>query len=202
MVIALAATSFTRSLFTTPSPKYDDFLVGNAAYNPSSFESIATVTATGSSTTTLSLTSIPSTYKSLQVRFNYASVSNAGATVGITYNGVTSSSYVYHYLTGAQGSVQPGAQSATTSFSPQGALNAVRTTYPHVGILDIIDYASTSKNKTSRVFFGRDENTTNTGEVSLVSNLFLSTSAISSITFTIDSDAFAAGSTIALYGIN
>lgn len=174
---------------------------GNSAYIPSSFESIATVTATGSSTTALSFTSIPSTYKSLQLRFSYAITSNSGATVGVTYNGVTTSSYVYHFLTGAQGSAQAGSQTAATSFNPQGALNAARMTYPHVGILDIIDYASTSKNKTTKILFGRDENTTNTGEISLVSSLFLSTSAISSISFTLDSDAFAAGSTIALYGV-
>ena len=45
----------------------DSLLAGNAAYNPSSFESIATVTLGSSGAVTFS--SIPSTYKALQLRF-------------------------------------------------------------------------------------------------------------------------------------
>jgi len=73
------------------------------------------------------------------------------------------------------------------------------TTYG-VMILDIIDYTSTSKYKTLRMVSGGDVNGTG-GVVSLDSALWLSTSAITSLTIKADYTAFASGTTFALYGI-
>ena len=48
--------------------KSGSLLVGNEYYNPTEFESIATVTVGSGGSSTISFTSIPGTYKHLQVR--------------------------------------------------------------------------------------------------------------------------------------
>ena len=70
-------------------------------YNQSDYESIATVTLS-SSQSSISFTSIPSTYKHLQVRgILRGDRANTGEIVGVQYNGdTTSANYVSHRLTG------------------------------------------------------------------------------------------------------
>lgn len=194
----MAATSFTRSLFTTPSPKYDDFLVGNAAYNPSSFESIATFSPT--SGTSISFTSIPSTYKSLQIRS--VGFGSSGGGMNMQFNSDTATNYIRHTLYGDGSTVTAGANTGQTSIFFNGRVTPLSTTYGEASIIDIVDYANTSKNKTVRIFSGADNNgTAGAQEVDLFSGLWLSTAAISTITINISAGAFATGSSIALYGI-
>jgi hypothetical protein len=66
-------------------------------------------------------------------------------------------------------------------------------------IIDIQDYSSTSKNKTVRTFSGVDFN--GSGSVNLYSSLWMSTSAISSLTLTSNTGEFSTNTTFALYGI-
>lgn len=74
------------------------------------------------------------------------------------------------------------------------------STIPSVAIIDIVDYASTTKNKTIRTVTGCDANGGASGsDVSLRSGLFPSTSAVTSIT--INCTAMGTGTVIALYGI-
>jgi hypothetical protein len=68
-----------------------------------------------------------------------------------------------------------------------------------VSVVDILDYANTSKNKTTRALAGQERNST--GVVNFWSSLWMSTSAINSITIVPDSSTFRAGSKFALYGI-
>jgi hypothetical protein len=67
------------------------------------------------------------------------------------------------------------------------------------GILDIHDYTSTTKNKTFRSITGRDNN--GSGQITLYSGLWLSTSAITSISLNTSGSNFTTASTFALYGI-
>ena len=170
-----------------------------------SYESIASATAT-SGQSFIEFTSIPSTYTHLQIR-GIAQDTNTGAnqavSMNIRFNGDTASNYAIHELRGdgtsatAQGSASYGSPlvynsqwRTTTASNIYGAL-----------ILDIHDYASTTKNKTVRYFSGADGNTGNTdSRLSLGSALWMSTSAITTIRI-IPFIAFAAGSTFALYGI-
>ena len=80
--------------------------------------------------------------------------------------------------------------------------SATATTSMMSGVLiDIQDYASTTKYKTVRSFSGMDGNAADTQYVvTLRSNLWLSTSAITSITL-IPATAFTTSTTFALYGI-
>jgi len=63
----MAITSIKTGSSFTNLVKYNDFLGPNSAYIPTSYESIASATGTGSSNT-ITLSSIPSTYKHLQLR--------------------------------------------------------------------------------------------------------------------------------------
>ena len=161
---------------------------------PSSFESIATVNPTG---TTFSFTSIPSTYKSLQLRW----VARAGsANIPMKINSDAGSNYAYHFLWGDGTTVSP--QSAASSNNPiilRGS--ALASPYLACGIMDFIDYSSTSKYKTIKVFNGEDSNAANVTWITLGSYLWMSTSAITTLTFTTDDGSSFAASTFALYGI-
>jgi len=67
------------------------------------------------------------------------------------------------------------------------------------GIVDILDYANTTTNKTVRVLSGSDYN--GSGEFAFTSGALLSTSAVTSLLFYIDSLTIAQYSSFALYGI-
>jgi len=173
--------------------------------NPASFESIATVTAVGGETS-LSFTSIPSTYKSLQIRSIVRS-SRALNTIGgctIYFNSDTASNYASHTLSGNGATVTVPGNSGYPGLGGSGWLSLPfgNTTANTFGaqIMDIHNYASTTQNKTVRAFTGADTNST-TGVVALVSGLWASTSAITSITFDSSGNPYAAGTTFALYGI-
>jgi hypothetical protein len=207
----MAITSIKTGSSFTNLIKYDSFLAGNTAFNPSSFESIATVTGTGSAGS-LTFSSIPSTYKHLQIRGIYKDTSTTAwaplsvATL-IRFNGVATASYISHWLYG-NGSTVLASTNGTgdTYIYVRGTYMSSNATYANMTgtmILDIADYASTTKNKTVRYVAGNDANgngTTNSISA-LGSGLFIDTTAISSITIYPADTAFATTSTFALYGI-
>jgi hypothetical protein len=163
-----------------------------------SFESIATATGTGSSGV-ITFSSIPSTYKFLQIRMNLLM---NGDHIDLTFNGDTGSNYTEHYLGGDGGTVYAGvaAGNPSTRIYLNGAFKAPSLTHPYVGILDIHDYASTTRNKTIRYFGGINTNQSS-GEIILNSGSYMSTSAITSITMTNPSVNFSTNTKISLYGI-
>jgi len=160
-------------------------------------ELISTISAGGSSTLTFS--SIPSTYKHLQIR------STAKSTAGFNYlqmrfNGDSGSNYGIHRLYRA-GSTPVSTSSLTQTdirlnmaISESGEANAFSPM-----ILDILDYSNTSKNTTIRALSGqKDWNI----EVDFTSGLWLNTAAISSITIFTGATNMASGTRFSLYGVN
>lgn len=164
-----------------------------------SFESIATATASGG-TSTVTFSSIPSTYKSLQIRAVATGIDNAGGSgnISMRFNSDGTSSYNRHALYG-NGTTATATGSAASSITVSNWGNTMALSYPTVLIIDVVDYADTTKNKTSRTLSGIDSNGTLTGEISLSSGLWRSTAAISSISFI--SSGYYAGTTFSLYGI-
>lgn len=166
------------------------------------YESIATVNGTGASST-VTFSSIPSTYKHLQIR--WIAKDTTGTTVAnlrITCNGITGTSYAFHQLYG-DGSVVTATGNASAAYSNAGVIRSTATAdVMSAGIIDIHDYASTTKNKTFRCFSGSDANTGTTADrVYLVSGLLMSTNAISSIDLITTGTFFTTTSTFSLYGI-
>lgn len=163
-----------------------------------SYDSIATATPTSGSVT---FSSIPQTYRHLQVRAMWRSI-NASVADGfiMRFNGTTST-YASHWLQG---------DGATATMNSQTGNNAMRFTQAPganagsnvfgVAIIDIYDYANTNKNKTAKFLAGFDN--AGSGQVALDSGLWVNTAAVNSITFFPNlSNDFAAGTHIALYGI-
>jgi hypothetical protein len=206
----MAVTSFKRSLYSSTPDKYYSFLAGNDYYIPPSFESIATATGTGSSAT-ITFNSIPSTYKSLQIRFMAKSTDTSAATVynyRITFNGDVASNYARHYLNGNGATVvSTGSGSATEigpGYTPIPNSGSGLASMMGIGIVDIDDYTSSTKNKTVRVTTGTDLNRTTapTGTVIAHSGLWFATpAAITSITFVVTTGFWTTDSTFALYGV-
>ena len=163
-----------------------------------SYESISTVTASGGESS-LSFSSIPSTYKHLQIRMSNIKF-QADQDIKITFNSTGGTSYATHFLqgNGSSASAGGGGDKAYWEIMYIGNTNVTETN-PAAAVLDILDYADTNKYKTSRILWGGDYN--GSGKISLDSCLFKSTSAISTITFAPFSTNFTAGCTFALYGI-
>jgi hypothetical protein len=169
------------------------------------FESIATVTGNGT-VATYTFSSIPATYQHLQIRISALKSAVTAEELRLRLNGDTGTNYVRRYISGYN--LTPSESSATGQTYIQLANNVtgnadMSTTYPTIAITDIHDYASTTKNKTIRGVGGIDQNTATNSEIDLISGLWLNTSAINSVTVFMHQVGanFAAGTTIALYGI-
>jgi hypothetical protein len=161
-----------------------------------SYESIATSTVTGTNTITFS--SIPSTYKHLQIRA--MNIFSAETVLDLRLNGDTGGNYTQHGIFGRGASVVVVGSSGTSTVSIMGAYDAIPSGFPCVSIIDIHDYASTTKYKTVRNFSGTNNNTTQDRDVCLTSGLWQNTSAVTSVTLFSGAN-FTTGNTISLYGI-
>jgi len=178
-------------------------LIGSfAAVAGGSFEPIATVTGNGSATE-LSFTSIPATYSSLQIR----GVSGVAGAVGFTslqFNNDSGTNYATHRLFADGSTVGAGGNTARSN-TFYSIFNGGNTVAANSGsIIDIHDYASTTKNKTVRSFTGLDTNgnTSDYAFLQLTSAVWLSTAAITSIKLIVgNGSAFNSSSVFALYGI-
>jgi hypothetical protein len=185
--------------------RYSDMLAGNAFYNPNSFASIATQTVTSGTASSITFSSIPQTYKHLQLRLLANNNDTGGSGVGNVrcsgfFNGdTTQTNYYNHYLYGDGYSAGAGAEN-TAKWIMSATRNSMIA--PGIAIADILDYTNTNKYKTARALWGWDNNDGNNSSVRLLSGLWSNTSAITSITITPESGAFKAYSSFALYGVN
>jgi hypothetical protein len=171
--------------------KSGSLLVGNEAFYPDAFESIATVTVGSGGSASAEFTSIPSTYAHLQIRFFVADTSTNHNFL-LTTN--SSSATRGHQLMG------DGATATSDGSWTSGIIYSQRTnTGQFVGVVDILDYANTNKNKTVRCLAGGDKN--GAGRVNLTSNFRDSTTAISSLSFAFSTGNIPQYSHFALYGI-
>lgn len=167
---------------------------GNSAYSsasgsltlavPPAFESIATVSVGAGGTSSVTFSSIPGTYTHLQIRVFARDNRSGGAVtdnIRFRFNGDSASNYTRHEMWGDGG----GAYGNGVASETQGYAGMFSSTASSVanafgmGVLDIFDYASTSKHKTIKSLGGIDNG--NGGGVNSSSSLWRSTSAITSI---------------------
>jgi len=162
---------------------------------------MAQVGSAGAST--ISFTSIPSTYKHLEIR---ALVTGTNATqtgsTSFQLNGDTASNYTRHQLGGSGATAFVYAITSETKGHIYGYNDNLNNVVPMSFIMDILDYANTSKYKTIRVLSGSDRNgTAPYGDINLVSGLWLNTNAITSLSIFIGGQNIGQYSSFALYGI-
>ena len=183
----------TNSAGTSPASSASNSVT--PAMTALGYESIATATATGGETS-LTFSSIPSTYTHLQIRA--VIICASGNTPIVRFNSDSGTNYSRHQIY-EDGSSTVGSAGLANTASPVFGFGQVGTvaTYPNVVIFDLLDYANTSKYKTFKLLSGSESSTA--GSTEIWSGNWRSTSAVSTIA--ISNLTFLAGSKIALYGI-
>ena len=177
---------------------------GAAPAAATSYESIATVTVGAGGQASISFTSIPSTYKHLQIRGNTRATGDTGGgydQIALNVNSDTSANYSVHQLfgDGASASAYGTSGQTRTLFECGTGSGSLANTFGAL-VIDILDYASTNKYKTFRILAGQDQN--GSGRLALSSGLYsANTNAITSVQITPRNGNFAQYSQIALYGI-
>jgi hypothetical protein len=174
--------------------------VWDGTTNTSSFDSLGTVLL--SSTSGVSFTNIPQTYTHLQIRA-LVRTSRSDATTDVltfTFNGDGANNYATHGLIGNGTSASAyGYTPYATPIYLDGLPSSTATANTFgTGVIDILDYTNTNKYKTVRALGGADYN--GSGQVRLVSGVWLNTAAVTSITFG-SVGSYLANSSFALYGI-
>jgi hypothetical protein len=173
-------------------------IASSAGGVPNSYESIATVTVGAGGSSTVTFSSIPSTYTHLQIRASYQDTSASGVqSQFLRINGDSATNYDWHYIFGDGASVTAnGAASVSSIFA--GQVITPNNSNFATSIIDILDYKDTNKYKVTRGLYGNDQN--GSGRILFTSGSWRSTSAITSITFTTGAN-YAQYSSFALYGI-
>jgi hypothetical protein len=170
------------------------------------FQSISTSTVGVGGIGTITFSSIPQTYTHLQIRFvarNNRANAGMGGTLTMQFNSDTGANYFTHRLYGTGSALTSDTAGGPTTYIYACDINAdsVAANIFSVGIIDILDYANTNKNKTIKTMGGADLN--GSGIAELISGQWRSNSAISTITLkdTNGTYNFVQNSTFALYGI-
>ena len=161
------------------------------AASTTAYESIATVTVGSGGASSVTFNSF-SGYTHLQIRCLVKGSGVAYPTLG--FNGDTGGNYSTHNLFG-NGSTA----SADHDFNQSTGTNTfiLSSSQFSAGVIDILDYANTNKNKTVRTLGGYDAN--GSGRIDFNSGAWYNTSAITSIT--LSGSTFAQYSSFALYGV-
>lgn len=160
------------------------------ALNATSFDSISTTTVGAGGSSSVTFSSIPATYQHLQIRM----INRGGSSGNIQMNSDTGTNYARHYMGGNGTSVASGGNASATYIDIID--NVTTTSLFSINIIDFLDYANTNKLKTVRNIAGAAGNFAD-----IYSGIWMSTSAITSITINSAGGNFAQYSTFALYGI-
>lgn len=168
-----------------------------------SYESIATYTLS-SPQSAVTFSSIPSTYKHLQVRIsarNNRSVGDQASGFWEANGDTNNGNYTTYILSGNGTSTLScnaygtGSYTGLSTLTPSSNVTSVQG----VIIYDFLDYANTNKYKTARCMNGWEVQ--GTGSMYYSSNLWLSFNAITSLSFTVPGYNWSTNSKFALYGI-
>lgn len=168
-----------------------------------SYESIQTYTVGSGGSSSITFSSIPSTYKHLQIRAitKTDGAGNGYSMIASANGNTTTADYHSHFMLGDGSSASAAAYQVTGGVyligTTTGAGSASQLFSPMV--IDILDYASTNKNKTFRYLAGQDRN--GAGSITFGSGLWINTSAINSLNLSVNGGNLVQYSSIALYGI-
>lgn len=157
---------------------------------------IATTTL-GSAASSITFSSIPSTYTDLRISFTFQT---SASIVGLRFNSDSANNYSFTYLDADGSTARSGATANSnyiatiTNGTPPSSTNYTFST------IDIFSYAG-STNKTVLITNSNDKN--GSGSVSRIVGLWRSTSAITSITLVdrLGGNDLNTGTTATIYGI-
>jgi hypothetical protein len=156
------------------------------------YTALANITL-GSSSSSLTFSSIPNTYRDLVLAINL--VGSGGSGFYIQFNTDTGNNYNYNYALG---------NGSTPSADVQSNIDSIRmgnlTTDVGTHLVNIMDYSATDKHKTVLVRSGAASGTGTVGTW-MIANRWASTSAITSIKVFPLGATMNSGATLSLYGI-
>jgi hypothetical protein len=165
----------------------------------STYQAISSQTVSGTSTTSITFSSIPQTYTDLRIVVN-TGYSFTDTLMFLELNGSSSSIYSGNDLNGTGSAVNTGNFNNGTYFSNAGWYPYPSdATIPGLATYDINNYSDTNQFKSVLMRLNQ-ANTLTSGRI----GLFRSTSAVTSLRFffgAYGSPYFTAGSTFTLYGI-
>ena len=158
---------------------------------------VADVTFTG-------LGSYSSTYKHLQLRWscrtNQSGVEQSYVAIQINGDGLPANNYFWHFLESSENTIASSANAPTSNLriGLTAATNATADVFG-VGVSDLLDVYSTTKNKTVRSFSG-SYNSADSRRVGIYSGARNNTESTTSIKI-VSTGSFISGSRFSLYGI-
>jgi hypothetical protein len=162
------------------------------------YVAIATNTVSGSSTSSVSFSSIASTYTDLIVVFS-GKLSIASESIFVRFNSNTGTNYSAVWMWGNGTSANSNTRSSQT-FLPTAWFTGYDSTNENNLIFNVQNYSNSTANKT--VLF-RQNNAGSGGTPAAVAGvgLWAQTSAINAIEFYTSAGVYTAGATFSLYGI-
>lgn len=168
------------------------------------YELIATTLVTSAqSSVTFNSSAAWASYKHLQIRVTARSTNGGAGNDGLwlQLNADTGSNYSWHRLEGNGSNAVSGAGTTTTWMLQGLAARASQAAGVFsAAIIDLLDFANTSKNKTVRSLNGSVTSTN--PSVALGSGVWLNTAAVTSATLKVDAGQnIDAGSRFSLYGL-
>jgi hypothetical protein len=188
----MAVTRLTTNGLT--GTKYDIASADNYYMEP-----IAT-TLLSSTTGTITFSNIPQNYKHLEIRFIAKAPTAGGGGIYIRYQSDSGSNYSAHNVNGNGATAGAQAQSATSTplIIRNGGISTTANIFS-AGVISILDYSSTYKNKTLRSLGGQDLN--GSGLIEMASTCWYNTGNITSIELIHNGSGFVQYSRFSLYGI-
>lgn len=170
----------------------------SAASPTGDFNSIATFTVASGTQPYAEFTSIPTTYKHLQIRFYSKATTTNNPLIQFGSSGAldtTSSNYYWHHFwTSGSGANNSNGGNSTSLF----AYNST-STYPCSGVIDLLDYTNSTK-KVFKSIFGID-NTGGVAEVGMFNGNWAGTGVVDTIRISPGVGSWDTTTRFALYGI-
>jgi hypothetical protein len=168
------------------------------------YDSLA-VTTLSSTTASITFNGIPSEYKHLQIRAIARTDAGGGTTqnFNMTINNDTGIAYSFHQLLGNGSSASSYGENVNRTNCVQIlhiTTSAAGANIFGAGIIDILDYTNTNKNRTIRTLRGQEQNNSDSG-IALQSYLYTGTAAVNRLDFFAGSGNLVANTSIALYGV-
>lgn len=156
---------------------------------------LATLTLTGGDSS-ITFASIPDTYRDLIIVCNFQNSGTSSAS-RFQLNGDTGARYSGVWMAGAGGPAGAGSESGATAARIFGAVNGPSNTFNNLGIIHLLDYSATDKQKVALTRYGSAST-----DIQATASRWESTAAVNSVTiFDVLGQTYQAGSTFSLYGV-
>jgi hypothetical protein len=186
----MSVSRLSRQSIQAGFPKQQS--VWDGITQPAAMDALSSVVLTASQNN-INFNNIPQTYTHLQIRAVGTNASGESA-ARVIFNSDTGTNYSVHFMYGNGSTVNASALTGQSNTYAGDFTTSIGSF-----VLDILDYTNTNKYKSIKSLGGYDNN--GSGSMYLVSGLWLSTAAITSITLQGGNGNFTQYSTFSLYGI-